>query len=544
MFISIVLNTEYMDIASRSKWYLKNLLHCKENGWILITHEYMRTHWNQMQDEITPSLFSSWEMRSFTADEVQEVEQYYIPDELFETIEKQCGSRTEMLWQLSTDANKDLQEYLQDIFDTIKHKHLNEEIQGVFHCLEAWQPLRNVCIYNNIRLIPYHFSAIRMPHGYRQTLYHANLTDCLHTSREALNRYEKFNNENVEIPIFTNRELIAIFGKEPTLPLIQLMNHNPKYEMGICTDGCSVIPQFFIHDKTTDDDVRFACEKLYNKSQIKVRNHSLQVDFMQLDRTTTHNDPAAWILSCRRLAAVRSQIGLKFMLWNRTAIMKPDLVGFAFMCEKDYTSTSKVDLKKLNYYLFAYLIPNDLMFSNTYWKWRMKNPTEIEIYWRHLNFIFEKLNISQTVLGERNEALRFKALLKSRGCDNGLITNLLCGDQDFDVDYNTASSCVVINEKSYWRLNHIEGDIRCFHVNLNETVNSIEFYPLYDVAGCACLKKVLVNGKEVKLPTDFYDLRYLPKITGKYVIPIQAKVINSIDIQWEYMTTNDYLKNQ
>ena len=37
MFISIVLNTEYMDIASRSKWYLKNLLHCKENGWILVS---------------------------------------------------------------------------------------------------------------------------------------------------------------------------------------------------------------------------------------------------------------------------------------------------------------------------------------------------------------------------------------------------------------------------------------------------------------------------------------------------------------------------
>ena len=82
MFISIILNTEYMDIASRSKWYLKNLFHCKENGWILITHDYMRTHWQQLQEEITPSLFTSWEIQPFAAEDVRDVEQYFIPEKL------------------------------------------------------------------------------------------------------------------------------------------------------------------------------------------------------------------------------------------------------------------------------------------------------------------------------------------------------------------------------------------------------------------------------------------------------------------------------
>ena len=321
-----------MDIASRTRWYLKNLLHCKDNGWILITHEYMRIHWEQLQNEVTPSLFSSWEMRPFTADEVREVEQYFIPDELFEQLEKQYGSRTEMLWQLSTDGNEQLENCLQDIVDAIRSKHPYEKIDGMFHSLEAWQPLRNVCKQNNISLIPYSFSALRRPHGYRQTLYFVSQKGRLCTTEECQNRFTNYLDENNNFsPIFSNRELIAILGKERTLPLLPLLQAEPKYEMGICTECFSFLPQFSVFDKNTDDDTRYECEKLYDKSQITVRNHSLQVDYMHLDRTTVHNDPAAWILSSRRLTLSRSQIGLKILLWNRTAVVPSDSLSFSFI---------------------------------------------------------------------------------------------------------------------------------------------------------------------------------------------------------------------
>ena len=80
MFISVVFNTEYLKISTRKQWYLKNLYHCKKNGWILITHEYMRDNWEQLQNEMTQSLFDSWEIQPFSAEEVKDVEQYYLPD--------------------------------------------------------------------------------------------------------------------------------------------------------------------------------------------------------------------------------------------------------------------------------------------------------------------------------------------------------------------------------------------------------------------------------------------------------------------------------
>lgn len=533
-----------MDIASRSKWYLKNLLHCKENGWILITQEYMKTHFEELQKEITESLFEGWEMHPFAVGDVEDVEQYFIPDEIFDNLERFYGSRTEMLYQLSLNGCSVLEESMQNIFNAIRKRHPEDAIDGLFYNLETWQSIRNVCTRNNIPLFPYSFSAFRKPHGYRQTLYHVSSSGCLQETEECKLRYLNYKKENhALIPIFSNRELISIFGKERTLPYIPLINAEPQYEMGICTECFSVIPQFFVHDKTTDDDVRYECDKLYDKSQITVRNHSLQVDYMQMDRSTVHNDPAAWILSCRRLTAARSQIGLKFLLWNRTAIVRPDTLGFSFMCEKEYDSVGKVDVEALNYYIFCYLIPNDLMFSDSYWKWRMTNPSETEIYKKHLEFYIEKLNLPKSILTESSESKRLESILRSRGCDDEVIADILEDDHNFDVDYYVASSRFVINGKSYWRLNKKteDGKLRC-KMNLGMiNTSEFEFYPLDDVAGFSKLESLKINGEEITLNEYQKDYRYMKKISGHYTFTFDNAYDLNIEIIWQYKKVFEYL---
>lgn len=547
MFVSIVLNTEYMDTASRKMWYLKNLLHCKENGWILITHEYFHTHFEEMQASISSRLFNDFEMRQFTMDEVNGVEQYYISDKIFEKLEDEAGSRTEMLFRLSQEGSVLIESQLQEIFDKICRRHPSETIEGVFHCLESWQCVRNVCKKNDLKLLLYSFSAIRKPHGYRQTLYHVNFNGYLHTTEECKCRYEMFvkKSQSIDLPIFSNRELIAIFGKERSLPLIPLIKKEPKYEMGICTECFSIIPQFFIHNRFTDDDIRYSCEKIFDKSQITVRNHAAQMDYMQIDRTTVHNDPAAWILSCKRLASSRSQIMLKALLWNRTAIVIPDTLGFSFMCEKDYRSTKKVDIKALNYYLLGYLIPNDLMFSHEYWLWRMSNPSEVEIYLRHLDFYIKKLNIRKDLLDTSDEADRFRQILYDRHCDEELINILVEDNQSYDVDYSTAVSRFVINGRSHWRLNHkISVNRRLCVIEIPENFESFEFYPLDDIAGCSRIISILVNDSYID--TSMYnDYTYMSKIDGHYKIFINDLNKNKlIKITWENISIQDYLSGK
>ena len=259
----------------------------------------------------------------------------------------------------------------------------------------------------------------------------------------------------MDIPIFDNSEILAILGKQHNLPLIQLLDHNPEYEVARCNDLGAILPRSFAEIRYTDDDLRYETELLYSSKDIKVRTHAAQLGYMQVDRSDTHNDPASFILSCKRLAAVHSQIMLKGLLWKRTVISPKYTMGFSFLCTADYKSTAIADLKGLNFYIFCCLIPGDLMFSDAYWKWRMTNPSECEIYKKHLDFYINKLNLPHSILTEESKARRLRSILESRNCDGEVIMDVVNNNQDFDIDYFAASSKFVVNREPHWRINNV-----------------------------------------------------------------------------------------
>jgi hypothetical protein len=87
----------------------------------------------------------------------------------------------------------------------------------------------------------------------------------------------------------------------------------------------------------------------------------------------------------------------------------------------------------------------------------------------------------------------------------------------------------------------MEKGIRHFHIELDESGDTIEFYPLDDMAGCTKLTSVSINGKLLDI-TQFADYKYMPKISGHYTIPItnNNKKLN-IDISWDYQSNNEFL---
>ena len=545
MFVTVCIKTEYTPYSYRANFYQQCLDTCLKNGWALITNEYMKYHHKEMQDGISDRLLKEFELRKLSDEEYNDVEQYFIPDSIFEDKEKEIGSRTGMLSFLSTQSFELLENYVKGIIKEIKSKHPEEKIDGMFYCAESCKPFRNVCDELGIPLIPYCFSAIKIPHGYRQTLYYANLKGLSYNSNECKDRYHNYLKEGeTNIPVFSNREIIALIGKERTLPLLQLMNHAPKYEMGVCCECYAVIPQFYDFNQYTDDDVFYECNELYSPDQIKVRSHALQLDHIQVDRSEVHNDAAPFILSCKRLTSVRSQITLKNLLWKRTAVMKKNTHAFSFMCETDYSSTKLADIKALNYFVFAYLIPTKLMFSKEYWEWRVSNPTETEIYKRHLSYYIEELHLKVDDLAINDESKRFAKLLKDRNCDEELIEILIKDDQNFDVDYDVASSKFVVNGKNHWRINKVVGDDLHCHIELNvDNIDSFDFYPIDDCAGFANLCEVLVNGKAVVVEKGF---KYMKKVEGHYHIDLPKAISGPciIDCKWQYKKIKDYLEGK
>lgn len=552
MFVSVIFNTEYFDVASRKMWYLKNLLHCKDNGWVLITHDYMRKHFEELQDSINERFFEQFEMRRFTLEEVQDVEQYYVPDEIFDNLESKYGSRTEMLLELSKHSVCELELSLRSILAQIKQKHPNEKIEGILHCMEGFESLRLIANELKCPLINYSFAAFRKPHGYRQTLYHANVQNHYWDAEECKGRYNNFLKEDhATIPVFSNEEIIAIIGKEHTLPLIKLINSKPRYEVGVCCECFSMTPPVYVNKQYyCDDDIFYECKKQYTNEKIKVRSHAAHLNDIQVDRSEVHDDPASFILSCKRLIAVHSQIILKALLWKRTAIMRKPSLAFFHLCQSDISNIKELDLIGLNYYIFCYLIPSDLMFSDEYWKWRLSNPSETEIYWRHLNFLFDALDITKENVEHFQGKDRFKYLLEARGCDKQLVDNLLDEKILNNINWDIVSSrfeLIGSENKSYWRLDTENAD-GSLTTTLNVEVSGVsvlKFYPLYDIAGFARLKEIIVNGKNINLEKSMTEFSYMPKNKGCYNIPLDNDNYEQLDIYccWEYKKINDYLNS-
>ena len=552
MFVSIVLNTEFFDYASRKMWFLKNLFHCKENGWVLITHEYIKNHFEELQDSISDRFLDEFEMRRFTLEEIRDVEQYYIPDTIFDTLEKKCGSRTDMLLELSTNTYPELEKYLQSIFDQIKEKHPSERIEGIFHCLEGYETLKRIANINNCPLIKYSFAAFRKPHGYRQTLYNVNIESDYWDSCESQKRYNHYLEENMgNIPVFTNEEIITIIGKEHTLPLIKLINSRPSHQIGVCCERYYITPPIFKKRRYTDDDIFYECRSLFKTSELKVRSHAGRLNEIHIDRSGIHNDPASFILSCKRIVAVQSQILLKSLLWKRTTIMKYDNLSFAFLCQRNLVSDEVANIRGLNYYIFCFLIPSELMFSDDYWKWRLTNPSETEIYWKHLNFLFSELGIDREKLLSLQGKDRYKYLLEARHCDKQLIDNLLSDEIVDNINWDVASSQFDVEtldgKKTYWRID-TENEDGSLTSKLSIDVDgatSVHFYPLYDVAGFAKLNEVKANGKKITLDQGMTTYKFMPKNKGCYELPMSETSGNHLEIEcnWEYKGINEYLNS-
>ena len=546
MFISIVIRSEYSPYSYRANFYQQCLNACLDNKWILITNEYMKYHHQEMQDGIADRFLKEFNMRKITSEEFDSIEQYYIPDSLFEEKEKEYRSRTNVLSFFAKDSYPELEACLESIIKDIQQKHPDETIDGAFHCAEAFQPLRNAFHKHNIPLIPYLFSSIKQPHGYRETLYYANTDGFLYSAAESEARYEKFKKENANFPLFGHRELIAMIGKQRTLPLIQLIHHAPSSEMGLCGECNAIIPAYYEYNPYTDDDMVSECKELYKPSQMVFRPHAFYLDQIMMSRDELHNDPAAFILGCKRVAASRSWIILKSLLWGRPSIMKMNTCAFSFMCERDYSSLETVNLHALNHFIFCYLVPEPFMFSDEYWKWRMTNPSETEIYQKHLDYYMKTLKLPELILTETSEEVRLKAILESRGCDAEVVADVIGDKQNFDIDYYAASSRFEFGGHQYWRLNKKleDGKLKCsIMLNPKEVQSGVDFFALDDVAGFARIEKVTVNGVEKDLAENYFEFKFMPKVRGHYHFDLstnEADIIK-LEIVWEYKKVFDLL---
>lgn len=553
MIVIVVLNTEYMDVESRKIWYFKALKHCRANQWGIISHETLFLNKKNLHSKTDRRLLTEFEIGDLGDLDFDQVPQYYIPDEVFHKLEEKYKTRSAFLNAMYEKSEVDLEREFKKALRLFQKK---EKVEAVLHILEPFQSLSKVLAEYSIPLIPFTFSAIRRVHGYTQTLYSAAIGDRLFGGADCEKRFHALTQEHSNLPILSRHIIIALFGKERTFPLLPLMTKDAPHELLICGDAYEVTPQIFKYAQLTDDDLYHSAAKHFGEVDIKWRHHALKLDRYGLDRTQLALDPAATILSCKRCTSVSSQILLKAMIWNRTVVMKSNTLPFSFACEVGFDSPQTVSLEFLNYYLFCYLIPNDLFFDSTYWLWRLSKPSEAEIYRRHLAFYTEIFALDSTLFDCGNEEYIFQKIMARRGFSQPELTRLM-KDPGLKFSYECPVSRLRLLDENgcelttIWVLNTRldNGDFLSEFVVDREVgkPTSIKFTPFIDCSAFVNIKIICfsdyASSKEIAFPID-KGFQYMPKEHNEVVHDAPSTPAPfRIRILWQYRLHKDVMLN-
>lgn len=537
MFVSIIFDTEYMGMGERIKWFLKNLSKAKENEIFIITHEYLDKNHRELFKNCGERFYEEFEMRKISEEEYNLISKAFVPDRIFENIEKKLITRTNTLMYLSKQRYYELEACLISLINEELKRRKETKVEAIFNCCECWESIRFLKKQYGCPVIPYVFSAIRKVHGYQQTLYSVNENGTLYSDAESKRRFEEYKKIK-NICVYSYKELLVLFGKICNIPLIKYLDNIPIYEAGICSEAFRINPNAFIELPITDDDLYYECNKHFPKEKIISRIHPLHYTQMGASRENVKNDPASFMLSCKRIIGSQSQILLKAMLWKRAVCMKGNTLDFSFLCSKDFTYEKPVDIEGLNFFIFSYLIPDKLMFDVNYWRWRLTNPKEEEIYKSHLDFYFKEFKLDAEIMKYCDEEKRFIYLLKQRKCKSDLIDDLLNQKDDSCNDYSVAMSRIDIlyrdsGRETVYRCNSFDNNkiYSKYSVHIYN-VEKIHFYPFVDVAGTARIYQIKINQKNVSNKIE--DI-YFPKTNGyiEWENTEGYNMISNVEFIWE-----------
>lgn len=514
MILSIIFDTEYMGASERNKWFLKNVSNAKKEDTIIVTHEYIYNHLDEIVDGCAERFYKEFDMDYVSADDIRNMDICYVPDYIFNDFCKNDTSRSAELLNLYNNRCIVLEKYIIEFVDKIL-KSKGKNLQCIMNCLHTFASIKHLSEYYDVPLIPYVFSCVRKVHGYTQTLYMAHFGKDLFNSSAAKEMYNNFDESCFDFPILSKKEILALIGKKHNLVLLPLLNRVGIYEMGIVGEGFHITPEIYSIEPITDDDIYYECKKFYPFDRITTRLHPMQLDQFGIGRMHMKNDPAAFVLSCKRVATVHSQMIIKAAMWNRVPCVLGNALPYAFLFSKDFTSSSPLSDYDLNFILFCYFVPDACMFSSDYWCWRATNPSIREIINRHINSILKQLNIDKSILFSRK---RFINLLKIRGCSESEILSITDSHVD-RVNYRYPSSRIDIlncHNKVYSKycLNTInEEGLFVSEFKIPKDAKVIKLIPQNDGDGFVKLFKIYLDGIEICINLD---RTYWPKGISKY----------------------------
>lgn len=435
--------------------FYKFLYYCKKNNWPILAQEeyfidpkYYEKNFNINLNKIAKIN----EIPELHQKMFDEVDKYTIFNEETQLVLKNYKSKDDAWINLMNDYDKTLASIIAGKIKLIKSKY--NDLKYIF----LWRHNETICKVAKkygLETIEMELSGIRKP-SYNFGLNYFQFSNKYDDS-ELNYRYEKFIKEtkNNSVPILSRKELInLLLTKEEINNLCE-----EEYDVGIAL-GLKKDYETLSTDSITNEEILLSMSNFEKNKNIIIRKHPANYDYKydKEDLYTIDNSVSSvqFVSKCRKIISSVSNIGLEAMLLGKTSytLGKMPFKRFAYTT-LEYNDEYVINVRDLNYLIFCYYAPYSLSLTDEYIKFRSENPSEVDIYMYHYNYIMRNykntdnnyaVSIRENCLKRRNIILNLNKNIEEK---NNEINKL-----KYDNDIYLKEINNIINSKS-WKITKI-----------------------------------------------------------------------------------------
>lgn len=291
----------------------------------------------------------------------------FLPDELFESIlEEQKGNPVAVYRRILTERVPSLEAAIASCLD-------ESEVRGI-EAILTWcncPSLNAVAAANGLRVVHLELGPLRWP-LYRTTAYLDFRGVNGNTEAEA-----RYRSSGISTRSLTVSGMRRFFASE-AIP----DENEPAFDLGVAlqVEDDSNLIAF----GNGFDNQSLLVHAHYNRDggRVLVRAHpgslfSVKPDWYEVDASPNSID---FLRCCRRVLTINSSVGLEALMLGIPATVLGEC-SYRFIAE---APDAKELALRLAHYLFAYLVPIDLIYQPSYIRFRLEMPSDEQIVSRHI----------------------------------------------------------------------------------------------------------------------------------------------------------------
>lgn len=340
---------------------------------------------------------------------LSQIESVVIPKQLEDDFIEKFPSQIDAYFASVKAEWKEMEEYLLKIIDKLE-KQYGEKIEA-FISIRYYDFLNKVYEKTNIPVIYYEWGPFRAP-NYRKTSYfdlkglwgYSSIKDNYATFLEEI----KYSN----VPFLKSKEILSIFLNIDKLKYIENECASPIYELGIAA-GYTTPSVTAPYNGITLDEMVYQSRKEVRLQDIGIRLHP--GDPMRSHPVYGNIDQSElidFILKSKRIVCNGSNIAYEAALYGRpTYDLGWSQFSFATNTTLRGLNDKLIDNKILNFVAFGSLIPYEFLNDINYLRFRLKRPSQKELYLYHLSYYLKVYGANLDILNSEN---RLKNLLSLR----------------------------------------------------------------------------------------------------------------------------------